>query len=385
MWGQSEVGEIYKDYQNGQNLTRVFNRLKSSVVTTAKCDESNESGKVSAGAKMPSMKKQKKEKKKRAPQRDLPPCPTFDMLGSTINMIGNQMMMMGDGFELSLQNIIADNGNMAMGVQGDSYFSLRHQMVFEGPLGFLMSGGQRDYVVECIAQNGPDSTLVANWTPSQGMMDGQWENKWSKNIATTFQFAVTSSDDRRLAMMLPNYSGKITWNTSLHNFTLGKGQQGGFFLSSLHRILPNLMLGSKLNYNGESGSTSMTVGGQYRMKGNKPGQMEVFECRLGSKAVTGMYTRQISKHATLATKCNLQFGSKSATSSIFYKYLFGSEQMGSQIMGEITSNFTCKTIFMMPFLSRFMLRCTGEMNHFDYNPKLGQVPHKFGFNIMMQF
>jgi len=268
--------------------------------------------------------------------------------------------------------------------QGDSYFSMRHQMAFEGPLGFLMSGGQRDYAVECIAQNGKDQTLVANWTPSQGTLDGQWENSWTRNISTMFQFAVTSSDDRRLAMMLPNYSGKITWQNSLHNFTLGKSQQGSYFFSTLHRILPALMLGSKLNYNADAGTTNVSVGGQYRIKGNKPGEMEVFECRLGAKAMSAMYTRQITKHATLATKCDFQFGTKSASSSIFYKYLFGSEQMGSQIMGEIDSKFTCKTIFMMPFLQRFMLRCTGEMNHFNYNPKLGQVPHKFGFNIMMQ-
>lgn len=372
--------EFYESYEKGDNIGRVFNTIKNSIVKTAKC----ESGRLKVGEKMPERKKKGKKKRTPTDETRLPAVPTYDMLGSTVNMINNQMMMMTDGLDLALTNVIADNSNMAMGMQGDSYFTLRHQMSFEGPLGFLMSGGQRDYAVECIAQKGKDCTLVANWTPSQGTLDGQWEQSWTKNLSSMFQFAVTSSNDRRLAMMLPNYSGKITWANSLHNVTLQKSQQGSIFFSTLHRLIPSVLMGTKLIHTPENGHTNLAVGGQYRMHGGKPGELEILEFRASLKQLTAMYTRQISKHSVLATKLDFQTGPKVANSALFYKYLFGSEQMGSQIMGSIDSKFTCKCIFMMPFLQRFMLRVHGEMNHFDFNPKLGQVPHKFGFNIMMQ-
>eukprot|EP00493_Phyllostaurus_siculus_P002588 UN02601 len=114
------------------------------------------------------------------------PVPSYEMLGSHINMITNQMMMLNDGFDLSITNIIADNGNMAMGVQGDSYFSIRHSLAFEGPLGVLLSGGQRDYSAEFIAQRGKDYTLVANWTPAQGTPRRSMGTTMGKNISSTF-------------------------------------------------------------------------------------------------------------------------------------------------------------------------------------------------------
>lgn len=378
MWGKTD---ITRDYSNQGNLGRVFATIKNAVAfPTAKC-QTDSTGKLSAGTSMPKPKKAKK--KPLRPAEKLKPVPTYDLIGGQINMISNQMMMMTDGFDFSMTNIIADNGNMMHGVQGDSYFSLRHQMSFEGPLGFLMTGGQRDYSVECIAQKGKDYTLVANWTPSQGTLDGQWEHRWSRYISSAFQFAVTSSNDRRLAMMLPNYSGKVTWANSLHNITLGKGQSGAFYLSTLHRVLPRLLVGSKITMS-DSGESFLAGGFQYRIPGLKPTESETIECRASVKQITAMYSRTLSKHSTLAAKCDFNLRQKSATSSVYYKYLFGSENTGTQIMGEITSKMCCKVIYMMPFLQRFMLRVSGEMNHFDYNPKLGQVPHKFGFNIMMQ-
>merc|ERR550539_1180236 len=258
-------------------------------------------------------------------------------------------MMLTDGMDLSMTNVLADNGNMNIGVQGDSYFTLRHSLAFDGPLGFITTGGQRDYSVECIAQKGKENTMVANWIPSQGTMDGQWEYKWSKNFAYMFQFTVTSSSNPRLLMMLPN-----------------------------------LLMGTKFTLSPDSGVGLLLLGGQYKIRGTKPGDMEILECKLSSKTLTAIYARQLSKRATLAAKCDFQIAQKSATSSVYYKYLFGSENQGTQILGEITSKATCRFIYMMPFLQRFMLRAHGEMNHFDYNPKLGQVPHKFGFSIMMQ-
>lgn len=67
-----------------------------------------------------------------------------------------------------------------------------------------------------------------------------------------------------------------------------------------------------------------------------------------------------------------------------YKYIFGNEMNGIQILGEITSKLICRTIFLMPFMQRFIFRINGEMNRFDLNPQAGQVPHKFGFQIQMQ-
>jgi hypothetical protein len=67
-----------------------------------------------------------------------------------------------------------------------------------------------------------------------------------------------------------------------------------------------------------------------------------------------------------------------------YKYIFGNEINGVQILGEITSRLICRTIFLMPFMQRFIFRINGEINHFHYNPQEGQVPHKFGFQIQMQ-
>lgn len=374
--------DIHTDYLAGRSLGRVFSQIKQAVYTTAKC----ESGKLQAGAKMPKMKKKKEDKKRRAPaaQDRLPPVPAFDGLGGVVNMLQNQMMMLQDGMDLSMTNVIADNGNMNIGVQGDSYFTLRHSLAFDGPLGFLMTGGQRDYSVECIAQKGKENTMVANWIPSQGTMDGQWEYKWSKNLSHMFQFTVTSSSNPRLLMMLPNYSGKVCWQNSFHNLSLGKAQNGSLYFSTLHRCLPNLLMGTKFSLAPDSGVGHLILGGQYKIRGTKPGDMETLECKLGAKTITAIYARQLSKRATLAAKCDYQIAQKSATSSFYYKYLFGSENQGTQIMGEITSKATCRFIYMMPFLQRFMLRAHGEMNHFDFNPKLGQVPHKFGFSIMMQ-
>jgi len=382
MWGN--FSDLYSKYQEGQNTGRITSIIKQALITNAKCESDDGSGKLKVGQKMPVRKKAKKtQKKKLPPKRKLPPCPNFDLLGSHVNMISNQMMMLSDGFDISVTNMIADNGNMTMGVQPDSYFTMRHQLSLEGPLGFLMTGGQRDYALECIAQRGRSSTLVANWTPSQRTMDGQWEQKWGSGLSSMFQFAVTSSDDPRLKMMLPNYCGKVTWQTQKHNISVGKGQQGSVYVSALHRVLPNLCLGSKLSYNLESQATGLQLAGQYKLN-VKPGKLEMIEGRISAKALTAMYTHQLNKHATLCAKCDLQLKNRTATSSFFYKYLFGSEQSGSQIMGEVTSKLTCKTIFMLPFLRQFMLRVNGELNHFDYNPRMGQVPHKFGFSIMMQ-
>lgn len=378
MWG-SNYREMSEDYLKNNNIGRVFATIKDAVkIPVAKC----ESGKLKVGQKMPN--KKPKSMTKSRPAEKLGPVPSYEMLGGTINMISNQMMMMTDGFDMSMTNVIADNGNMAMGVQGDSYFSLRHQMSFEGPLGFLMTGGQRDYAVEAIAQKGKDYTLVANWTPSQGTLDGQWEHHWSKHWSSMFQFAVTSSDSRQLAMYLPNFSGKVTYQDTMRNISVGKGQTEAMYCSTMHRVLPRLLVGSKLSYSPDSGVANMSAAAQYKIRGPKPQELETIECRASSKSVTAMYTRQISKHATLAAKCDVKLASKTATSSFLYKYLFGSENTGTQIMGEITSKMQCKVIYMMPFMQRFMLRVNGEMNHFDYNPKQGQVPHKFGFNIMMQ-
>merc|ERR1719203_1750845 len=230
-------------------------------------------------------KAKKKAPVRKAPAEKLGPVPTFDMLGGTVNMIGNQMMMMGDGFDMSMTNVIADNGNMAMGVQGDSYFSMRHQMSFEGPLGFLMTGGQKDYSVECIAQKGKDYTLVANWNPSQRAMDGQWEHHWSKNIGSMFQFAVTSSDNPQMAMYLPNFSGKVTYQNTMHNVTVGKGQTESVYISTMHRVLPRVIMGSKLSFNPNDGTANMSVAAQYKIRGAKPQKLETLECRASAKQV----------------------------------------------------------------------------------------------------
>jgi hypothetical protein len=378
MWGKTD---ITRDYSNHTNLGEVFATIKNAVnfPHTAKCE--TETGKISAGARMPKANKERKKPLRSAPK--LSQVPTYDLIGGQINMISNQMMMMSDGFDFNLTNIVADNSNMNMGIQGDSVFNLRHQMSFEGPWAFLMTGGQitRDYSVEIVAQKGKDYTMVANWTPSQGTMDGQWAYRWNKNISSEFTFAVTSSNDRRLAMMLPNYSGKVSWANTMHNFTAGKGQAGTFFISTLHRVLPRLLVGSKMIVT-DAGDSFISGGFQYKIPGLKPQEQEVLELRASAKQITAMYTRSLSKHATLAAKCDFNVRKKASTASVYYKYMFGSENSGSQIYGEITSKACCKVIWMMPFLQRFMLRCTGELNHLDYNHKMGQVPHKFGFTMM---
>jgi len=378
-----------------QNSAQLLDAFQNSVIRTAKCEDD---GKLRAGNfEQPAqrLKRKKKEQTKSRPKREagnvdsskLPPVGTYDMMGGTINMISNQMMMSSDSFEMSLTNVIADDGNMMMGVQGESYFTVRHSLTMDGPLTYLMSGGQgsgREYTVEAIAARAKHYTCVANWTPSMGTLDGQWEQHYTNNLSSMFQFAVTGSDDRRLAMMLPNFSGKFTYANSLRNWTAGKSQQGSFYISTLNRILPYFSLGSKFTYK-EDGNTALSLGGQYTIRGSTPFEKEVIEFRSSAQALTAMYTRQLSRHATLATKFDLAYGSKQASSSLFYKYMFGSEASGTQILGEIDSKFTCKCIFMMPFLQRFMLKINGEMNHFDCNVKMGQVQHKFGFNIMVQF
>jgi hypothetical protein len=100
---------------------------------------------------------------------------------------------------------------------------MKHTFSFDGPLAFMISGGQRDYSIECLVQSGSDYTLMSNFVPSAKTLDGQLEYYY-KNISFLFSFAVTNSTDPRLNLMLPSYSGKLTWANRIHNLTIGKNQ-----------------------------------------------------------------------------------------------------------------------------------------------------------------
>lgn len=292
------------------------------------------------------------------------------------------MMIMSDGFDLSLTNVIADNGNVSLGIQGDKYFSMKHTFSFDGPLGFMLSGGQRDYNIECLVQSGSDFTLMSNFVPSAKTLDGQLEYRY-KNVSFLFSFAVTNSTDPRLNLMLPNYSGKLTWANPTHNLTIGKNQTQTWYLSTLHRLTSKFLMGSKFIISPETQESIFSLGGSYKIIG-KTGESEILEWRISSMILSAFYTKTVNKHSTLCTKFDLNFRKKNASSSIMYKYIFGNEMNGIQILGEITSKLICRTIFLMPFMQRFIFRINGEMNRFDLNPQAGQVPHKFGFQIQMQ-
>lgn len=366
--------ELYSNFQNNTYYSKSFyKKVKYPTVPyIAKC-ETSENGRLNAGQKMPTKKKNNKQ---------IPSVSTYDNIGSQVNLITNQMVVLPDGFDLSLTNIVADNGNFSIGIQGDKYFSMKHTFSFDGPLSFLMSGGQRDYGVECLVQSGSNYTLMSNLAPGAGTLDGQCEYRY-KNISFLFSFAVTNSSDPRLNLMLPNYSGKLTWATSKHNLTIGKSQTQSWYFSTLHRLTSKLLMGSKFLISSETEETNLSLGGSYKITG-KSGEFEILECRMSSKALSAFYTKTLNKYSTLCTKFDLNFGQRNASSSVMYKYIFGSEANGIQILGEITSKLICRTIFMMPFMQRFIFRINGEMNHFDYNPQGGQVPHKFGFQIQMQ-
>jgi len=236
-------------------------------------------------------------------------------------------MVLPDGFDLSLTKIIADNGNFNMGIQGDKYFSMKHNFSFDGPLSFLMSGGQRDYGVECLVQSGSDYTLMSNLAPGAGTLDGHWEYRY-KNINFLFSFAVTNSNDPLLNLMLPNYSGKLTWANSRHNLTFGKSQTQSWYFSTFHRLTSKFLMGSKFLFSPETQETNLSLGGSYKILG-KSGELEILECRMSNKALTAFYTKTLNKYSTLCTKFDLNFAQRNASSSIMYKYMFGNETNGN--------------------------------------------------------
>lgn len=369
--------ELYFNFQNNVYYTKsLYDKLKKSTSPLIPKLETNEQGRLHAGQKMPIKKEKIKNKKQIAL------IPIYDNIGSQVNLIANQMMVLPDGFDLSLTNIIADNGNFNLGIQGNKYFSMKHTFSFDGPLSSLMSGGQRGYGVECLVQSGANYTLMSNLAPGTGTLDGQCEYRY-KNISFLFAFAVTNSKDPRLNLMLPNYSGKLTWANSRHNLTIGKGQTQSWYFSSFHRLTSKFLIGSKFLISSETQETNLSLGGSYKIIG-KSGEFELLECRVSSKALSAFYTKTLNRYSTLCTKFDVNFGQRNGSSSIMYKYIFGNETNGIQILGEITSKLICRSIFMMPFMQRFLFRINGEMNHFDYNPQRGQVPHKFGFQIQMQ-
>lgn len=369
--------ELYLNYQNNKYYFKSFyEKLKQSILPFISKSETSEQGRLYAGQKMPTKKTKIQAKKK------IPSIPTYDNIGSQVNLITNQMMVLPDGFDLSFTNIVADNGNFNVGIQGDKYFSMKHTFSFDGPLSFLMSGGQRDYSVECLVQSGANYTLMSNLTPGTGTLDGQWEYRY-KNISFLFAFAVTNSNDPRLNLMLPNYFGKLTWANSRHNLTIGKSQTESWYLSTFHRLTSKFLIGSKFLISSETQETNLSLGGSYKIIG-KSSEFEILECRINNKVLNAFYTKTLNKYSTLCTKFDLNFGQRNASSSIMYKYIFGNEANGIQILGEITSKLVCRTIFMIPFMQRFIFRINGEMNRFYCNPQRGQVPHKFGFQIQMQ-
>lgn len=368
--------ELYINFRNNSYHAKSFyeKNRNSNVLPIATC-ETDQKGKLKIGEKMPIKKKNQTNKQDH-------PVSQYDNIGSQVNIIANQMMVLSDGFDFSLTNIIADNGNFSLGIQGDQYFSMKHTFSFDGPLSFMMSGGQRDYSVECLVQSGSNYTLMSNLSPSAGTLDGQLEYRF-KNISFLFSFAVTNSKDPRLNIMLPSFSGRLTWANSRHNITVGKNQTQSWYLSTLHRLTSKLLIGSKFLISAETQETNLSLGGSYKIIGKTSG-LEILECRVSGIILSAFYTKTLNKNSTLCSKFDLNFGQKNASSSIMYKYMFGNEVNGVQILGEITSKLICRTIFLMPFMQRFIFRINAELNHFDYNLQGGQVPHKFGFQIQMQ-
>lgn len=309
--------ELYSNFQNNTYYTKSFyNKIKHPTkFLVAKC-ETSENGRLNAGQEMPTKKKNRNSK-------HILPVSTYDSIGSQVNVITNQMVVLPDGFDLSLTNIITDNGNFSMGIQGDKYFSMKHTFSFDGPLSFLMSGGQRDYGVECLVQSGANYTLMSNLAPGTGTLDGQCEYRF-KNISFLFSFAVTNSSDPRLNLMLPNYSGKLTWANSRHNLTIGKSQTQSWYFSTFHRLTSKILMGSKFLISSETEETNLSLGGSYKIIG-KSGELQILECRMSSKALSVFYTKTLNKYSTLCTKLDFNFGQKNASSSIMYKYLFAKQ------------------------------------------------------------
>lgn len=371
---QSE--ELYYNIKNNKcHIISFYNKIKNSkIFKISKC-ETGKNGKLEVGQKMPKKKEKESIKQKF-------PVTHYDNIGSLSNIITNQMMVMSDGFDFSLTNVIADNGNVALAIQGDKYFSMKHTFSFDGPLSFMLSGGQRDYNVECLVQSGSNYTLMSNFAPSAKTLDGQLEYHY-RNISFLFSFAVTNSEDPRLNLMLPNYSGRLTWSNLTHNLTIGKNQTQSWYFSTLHRLTSKFLMGSKFLISPETQESVFSLGGSYKII-EKTGEFEILECRMSNMILSAFYTKAVNKHSTLCTKLDLNLQQKNASSCIMYKYIFGNEVTGVQILGEITSKLICRTIFSMPFMQRFIFRINGEINHFDYNPQAGQVPHKFGFQIQMQ-
>lgn len=388
MWSNN-YSEIWSSYSQKHSLGRFAEIIRQSIVPTAKCETADESGsaKLRPGTRMPERRKKKRAKPKQSmkPKRRVPPPPSYEMVGATSMMISQQMQMLGDGFDLSITNMIADNGNLAMGVQPDSFFTMKHNISFEGPFGYLMSGGGRDYTLECHAQNSKSSTFFANYTPSQSTIEGNWEQKYGYGLNSSFQFAVSTSEDPRMKLMLPSYTGKLQHVSSKHNINFGKNQKGEMYMSVFHRVLPSLCLGTKLAMKDLKGNGArLSFAGQYKMPPKRPGQVETIEAEVSAQAMKAIYSHQLSKHSTLIAKADINFEKKHAASSFMYKYLFGSENSGTQIMGEVTSGRTLRAIYMTPFLRQFMLRVHGEMDHFNADARLGKPTHKFGWSIMMQ-
>lgn len=162
---------------------------------------------------------------------------------------------------------------------------------------------------------------MSNFAPSAKTLDGQLEYRY-KNISFLFSFAVTNSEDPRLNLMLPNYSGRLTWANPTHNLTIGKNQTQSWYFSTFHRLTSKFLIGSKFLISPETQESIFSLGGSYKIIG-KTQEFEILECRMSSIVLNAFYTKTVNKHSTLCTKLDLNFRQKNASSSIMYKYVFG--------------------------------------------------------------
>jgi len=314
-----------------------------------------------------------------------------------------------------------------------SYFNMRHLFSFPGPLTTMMSRpnpitqqiNTGYYRVSAEAIHNDKYVLVGSY--GQKTVEGVWEQTWNKNIKSHLSFGAANFSPQELAMMqsppvLPTLAGYMefrypNWATRLRVDT----QANELSLSFNRSITDAVMVGAKLatsydqrrtilefatkyewslNSNANTSNTNINTSSNIsnlnidanttNINTNIDSHKHCIEASFCKDIPTMQvfYTHGINENIALTSRAMWNGNPNAPTKylcSFGYKYAFGRmPNAATQIAGEICSNGTLRQIFKVPCLSNMLLSFYGEMNHFT-PPELGDIPHKFGCQLMAHF